>query len=288
MGLNPIDKVSQKVMERTKNNTLPLNRMDQLESYSIQWSTPVSDAVRSQVEKATASLAYVDMASGPMMRGLLGFLVRATQAKRVLEIGTFIGTSAMVMAEAMVSITSVEQNAAENSAMSTQQHAPHLLTIEMNKRYRALVQDAFANEPYRSIIELVDGDALSLLHARDPRLFSSQCWDMIYLDGDKAHYPEYVEQLVELLRPGGVLVIDNVLWYGHVLDVESMNDRDAFAHNRAIELSGETTADASREAKQQRKAIAIDHMNQLLARHPRVSTQILPFGDGLTLATRTS
>jgi predicted O-methyltransferase YrrM len=94
--------------------------------------------------------------------------------------------------------------------------------------------------------------------------------------------------LVELLRPGGVLVIDNVLWYGHVLDVESMNDGDAFAHNTATESSREATTDASREVKQQRKALAIDHMNQLLARHPLVSTQILPFGDGLTLATRTS
>jgi Predicted O-methyltransferase len=103
---------------------------------------------------------------------------------------------------------------------------------------------------------------------------------MIYLDGDKAHYPEYVEQLVELLRPGGVLIIDNVLWYGHVLDVESIDDGDT--------VTLDATTESSREAKQQRKAIAIDHMNQLLARHPRLSTQILPFGDGLTLATRIS
>lgn len=269
--------ITQKVMERTKNNTLPLDRMDQLEGYSMKWSSPVSEAVGTQVAKATESLAYVDMASGPMMRGFLGFLVRAMKAQRVLEIGTFIGTSAMAMAEAMYDVYNMDSKFKQrvnqhDSPGDTAPHQdpPHLLTIDKNKRYIELVKDAFAQNPYDSIIESVEADALQLLEASDSRVVLPGAWDLIFLDGDKAHYPSYAEHLVDLLRPGGVLVIDNVLWYGHVLDCKS-ND----APN-----------DATRDDKQRQKAVAIDLMNQRLAQNPKITTQILPFGDGLTLATR--
>lgn len=273
-------------MERTKNNTLPLDRMQELETYAMAWSSPVSEAVRSQVEKATTSLAYVDMASGPMMRGLLGFLVRASKAQRVLEIGTFIGTSAMVMAEAMDSVR--DRQAPQSPHVPQDSHGPHapyLLTIDKNKRYIELVKDAFAQEPYASIIESVEGDALAMLCAGDPRIFTPQRWDLIFLDGDKAHYPEYIEHVVELLDVGGVLVIDNVLWYGHVLDAETL-DADTLS---SVTLASNVEAhkpNATREEKHKQKAVAIDHMNQRLAQDPRLTTQILPFGDGLTLATR--
>jgi predicted O-methyltransferase YrrM len=269
-------------MERTKNNTLPLDRMQELETYAMAWSSPVSEAVRSQVEKATASLAYVDMASGPMMRGLLGFLVRASKAQRVLEIGTFIGTSAMGMAEAMHDVRDRQAPQAH--------HAPYLLTIDKNKRYIELVKDAFAQEPYASIIESVEGDALAMLCAGDPRIFTPQRWDLIFLDGDKAHYPEYIEHVVELLRVGGVLVIDNVLWYGHVLDAETLAaDKlasDTLASDTLASYPDAHKPNATREQKHKQKAVAIDQMNQRLAQDPRLTTQIFPFGDGLTLATR--
>lgn len=266
-------------MERTKNNTLPLDRMQELETYAMAWSSPVSEAIRVQIDKATASLAYVDMASGPMMRGLLGFLVRAMRAQRVLEIGTFIGTSAMVMAEAMDSVRDRQAP-----------HAPQLLTIDKNKRYIELVKGAFSQEPYASIIESVEGDALAMLRASDPRIVTDQPWDLIFLDGDKAHYPEYIEYVVELLRVGGILVIDNVLWYGHVLDAETLAADTRASDTRASDtLAGNADAqkpNATRDEKHKQKAVAIDHMNQRLAQDPRLTTQILPFGDGLTLATR--
>ncbi|MDR9447089.1 MAG: class I SAM-dependent methyltransferase [Balneolaceae bacterium] len=274
-------------MESTKNNTLPLDRMGQLEAYSMAWSTPVSEAVRAQVAKATASLAYVDMASGPMMRGLLGFLVRAMKAQRVLEIGTFIGTSAMVMAEAMHEVQGFQDSfAPQTPHHNTPYHfTPHLLTIDKNKRYIELVKGPFSQEPYASIIESVEGDALAMLKAGDPRVASTQPWDLLFLDGDKAHYPEYIEYVVELIRVGGVLVIDNVLWYGHVLDAETLatekRDSDTFATNDDVRQPHTT-----RDVKHKQKAVAIDKMNQMLAQDPRLSTQILPFGDGVTLATR--
>ncbi|MDR9388263.1 MAG: class I SAM-dependent methyltransferase, partial [Balneolaceae bacterium] len=186
-------------MESTKNNTLPLDRMGQLEAYSMAWSTPVSEAIRVQIDKATASLAYVDMASGPMMRGLLGFLVRAMKAQRVLEIGTFIGTSAMVMAEAMHDVQGFQDSETFQAPhlQTPHQLTPYLLTIDKNKRYIELVKGAFSQEPYASIIESVEGDALAMLRASDPRIVTDQPWDLIFLDGDKAHYPEYIEYVVE-------------------------------------------------------------------------------------------
>jgi predicted O-methyltransferase YrrM len=268
-------------MESTKNNTLPLDRMEQLEAYSMAWSTPVSEAVEAQVAKATASLAYVDMASGPMMRGFLGFLVRAMKAQRVLEIGTFIGTSAMVMAEAMHDV---------QDSLTPHLHTPHLLTIDKNKRYIELVKSAFSQEPYASIIESVEGDALAMLKEDDPRVVSTQPWDLLFLDGDKAHYPEYIEQVVELIRVGGVLVIDNVLWYGHVLDAETLavgkGASDTLASDTLDTNDDAQKPNATRDEKHKQKAVAIDQMNQVLAQDPRLSTQILPFGDGVTLATR--
>ena len=247
----------------------------------MAWSTPVSEAVGAQVAKATASLAYVDMASGPMMRGLLGFLVRAMKAQRVLEIGTFIGTSAMVMAEAMNDV---------QDSLAPHLCTPHLLTIDKNKRYIELVKGAFSQEPYASIIESVEGDALAMLRAGDPRIVTAKSWDLLFLDGDKAHYPEYIEQVVELIRVGGVLVIDNVLWYGHVLDAETLAAEKGASDTHASDTpdinDDAQKPNATRDEKHKQKAVAIDKMNQMLAQDPRLSTQILPFGDGVTLATR--
>ncbi|MDR9447452.1 MAG: hypothetical protein RI519_06965, partial [Balneolaceae bacterium] len=105
----------------------------------------------------------------------------------------------------------------------------------------------------------------------------------------------YIEYVVELLRVGGVLVIDNVLWYGHVLEAETLAADTRASDTRGSDTRASDTlagnADAqipntTRDEKHKQKAVAIDHMNQRLAQDPRLTTQILPFGDGLTLATR--
>ena len=155
--------------------------------------------LRSPVEefdiKESEDVTIAEMASVPMALRFLEILVRLTRPRRVLEIGTFIGISAMTMARALPA-------------------GGHLTTLEVSPRFAALARDNFRRNGLERAITLVEGKALDALRTFDP----ARPFDLIFLDADKDHYSAYFPRLDALLAEGGLLIIDDVLFHGDVLN----------------------------------------------------------------------
>lgn len=164
----------------------------EISEYTESFTSEESKTLKELVRVSERELEYTDMLSGPQVGMLLKMLVHISGAKRILEIGTFTGYSAIWMADAL-----------PEDGM--------LITLEMNERYRDISRQFFEQEKYKSKVKQKMGNALELI----PTL--SGDFDLIFLDADKISYPTYYEMLKPKLNPGGLFVIDNVLWGGEVL-----------------------------------------------------------------------
>ena len=199
-----------------------------IDSYSEAHTTPESDQIKALVESSDAELEYIDMLSGRLVGQLLKMLIKISGAKRILEIGTFTGYSAIMMAEALPEDGEV-------------------VTLEMNLRYQTLAVKHFAESEVGRKISLVEGNAQQTIEELDGS------FDLAYLDGDKLRYSFYFEKILPRLNPGGLIVADNVLWDGTVLNPED------------------------------HKAQAIADFNKLVAEDKRVEQVLLPVRDGVNL-----
>lgn len=151
------------------------------------------------------------MLIGPYEGALLATLVRLTGARRVLEIGAFTGYSALCMAEALP---------AEGE----------LLTCDINPKTSAIAQSFFDRSPHARKIRLKLGPALETLAS----LPGSAKFDFVFLDADKENYVNYYEAVLPRLRPGGLIVADNVLWSGRVLAPKKKSDRALVTFNTHV------------------------------------------------------
>ncbi len=140
------------------------------------------------------------MMSGPTVGWLLNMLVFATGTKRVLEIGTFTGYSALMMASALP-------------------EDGKLITCDVDPEATGIAKSFWARSPHGKKIELKLGPALDTLEAlKGP-------FGLVFIDADKENYSNYYRRAVDLLSDRGVIVIDNVLWGGGVLHPKSASDR---------------------------------------------------------------
>jgi caffeoyl-CoA O-methyltransferase len=171
--------------------------------------------------------------SDPEIGRLLGILARATGARLIVEVGTAIGYGALCLARG-----------APEARVVTIDTDPQRLAVARGYLERAGVADR---------VELVEGAALEVL----PRLRGP--FDLAYVDAVKKEYRRYLDLLVPILRVGGVVALDNLLWKGHVADPPDEDDPDA---------------DALRA------------FNGYLMMHPQLQAVVLPFGDGLGVATK--
>jgi len=164
----------------------------EIEKYAERATGRESELVQELVEVSKENLEYVDMISGRVVGRLLAMLIKISGAKRVLEIGTFSGYSALSMAEALP-------------------EDGELITCEYNERYEKLARSFFSKSKHRHKITLKMGLALDTIEELDGS------FDFVYLDADKVNYPGYYEKLLPMLKDNGLIVIDNVLWSGAVL-----------------------------------------------------------------------
>ncbi|MFI2753478.1 O-methyltransferase [Cellulomonas sp. P22] len=131
----------------------------------------------------------------PGSGAVLGVLAAAAQARAVVEIGTGAGVSSLYLLRGMP----------EDGVLTT---------IDVEVEHQRAAKDAFAEEGLRTTrTRTISGRALDVL----PRLTDGG-YDLVFVDADKESYPAYVEQALRLLRPGGVLAIDNALWHDRVAD----------------------------------------------------------------------
>lgn len=191
--------------------------------------TPLLARLRAE----TLALPEARWQVAPEQGQLLALLIRLIGARRVIEVGTFTGYSALCMAQAM--------------------DGGHLLCCDLPGDYNATAQRYWQEAGVAERIALRLGPALQTLATLDAEAF-----DLIFIDADKANYPRYLEEALRLLRPGGLLVFDNTLWSGRVLQV--------------IPDSEDTRA--------------IQALNAALKDDLRVDLSLLPLGDGLTLCRK--
>jgi caffeoyl-CoA O-methyltransferase len=169
--------------------------------------SPLLDSLRARTYECMPNAhMVVDRVEG----ALLAMLVRLVGARRAIEIGTFTGYSALCIAEALPTDGS-------------------LLTCDVDPEAVAIARSYFAESPDGAKIEVRLGDALESVRALD-----AEPVDFAFVDADKARYVAYYEELLQRLRPGGLLVFDNVLWSGEVLSPQSADARGIAALNDLV------------------------------------------------------
>jgi len=170
--------------------------MQAIEQYALEHTTDDSQTVQALIEESEQDLEYTDMLSGKMVGRLLAMLIKLSGARRVLEVGTFTGYSALTMAEAMPK-------------------DGQLFTCEYNRRYEDIAREFFGKSEAGSKITLVLGKALDTI----PTLEGT--FDFVFLDADKINYPKYYKMILPRLQPGGIMAVDNVFWDGDVIAAKS-------------------------------------------------------------------
>jgi caffeoyl-CoA O-methyltransferase len=173
------------------------------------------------------------MQVGRVEGALLALVVKIARARRVLEIGTFTGYSALAMAEALPD-------------------DGKLVTCDIDPEAVAIARSFWDRSGHGHKIEARLGDALDTVRGLD----ASVTFDLAFVDADKARYSDYYEAILPRLVPGGVLLADNTLWSGAVLDPKTEDDRAIAAFNDRV------TAD------------------------PRVENVLLPVRDGVMLVRK--
>ncbi len=181
----------------------------EIEAYAVAHSTPM-DALYAELREETyASTSAPQMQVGPLEGRLLTLLVRMTGAQRAVEIGTFTGYSAMSIADGLMP-------------------GGRLITCDVNPTTTAIAQRYWDRCPWGDRIELRLGPALETLEGVPGPL------DFVFIDADKTNYSNYWEALVPKVRSGGLIVVDNVLWSGAVLNPESESDLAICALNDRV------------------------------------------------------
>ncbi len=172
-----------------------------LDSYCFAHTTAPSDTLRELTDYTRANVQHAQMQVGRVEGQLLGILVGMMNAKRVLEVGTFTGYSALAMAEALPD-------------------GARITTCDIDPVNTKIAQGAFDASPHGKKIELVIGDARKTI----ADLPAEPTFDFVFIDADKGGYIDYYELAMPRLRDGGVIAADNTLWSGAVIDPKTPDD----------------------------------------------------------------
>jgi caffeoyl-CoA O-methyltransferase len=166
----------------------------------------------SRLQKETYdSLEYPQMVSGRSVGRFLKLQAQLLGARRILEVGTFSGYSALSMAEGLP----------EDGRLFTCDEDPAAIAVA--SRY-------FAESPHGRKITLLEGNALDSIAGLN------EIFDMAFIDADKANYLNYFNAILPIMRSGGLIVADNVLWSGRVLDPKDESDHAIHQFNEAVYL----------------------------------------------------
>ena len=166
---------------------------ERIEEYAYQHTSKEGELLRKLEEETYEKLEIPHMTTGRVEAQLLKLLARLVGARRILEIGTFGGYSALSMAEALP-----EEGT--------------LVTCEMDPIAIAFARKYFSESSYGEKITLLEGPALESIKKL------TGTFDMAFIDADKINYSNYYEAILPMIRPGGLIAVDNVLWSGKVTD----------------------------------------------------------------------
>ena len=223
-----------------------------LSEYIEQHSSPENEVLQQITRSTHLEVINPRMLSGHVQGRVLSMISQMIRPKRILELGTFTGYSALCLAEGLT-----------EDGM--------LLTIEHNDEMEEAIRRNLALSPLGEKIHLVIGDAKEWLREFRERSQASYClenapealqlrgeglFDLVFIDADKKEYCDYLDLVIPLMRKGGWILADNTLWDGHIIDPAYDKDR---------------------------QTVALREFNDKVAEDPRLEKVILPLRDGLTV-----
>ncbi|MFO7997633.1 MAG: O-methyltransferase [Bacteroidales bacterium] len=204
------------------------------EAYAGNISGEESDVLASLNRETHARMIRPRMLSGHLQGRLLEMISRMVRPERILEIGTYTGYSAICLAQGLTA-------------------SGLLHTIDHNPELKDFTREYIQRAGLEKKVILHTGEALEVI----PTL--EEMFDLVFIDADKVNYIRYFDLAYEKLRPGGVILADNVLWSGKVIGLETEADPDT---------------------------MGIARFNQYVKNHPGIRNLLLPFRDGLMISMK--
>lgn len=207
-----------------------------LEEYIERHTTAENEALAQITRETNLHVLNPHMLSGQVQGRLLSMLSKMIRPHRILELGTFTAYSALCLAEGL-------------------DEDGELVTIEHNDELGDTIRHNLSLSPLANKIKLVMGDAKDVLsNQRDT--IGKGLFDLVFIDADKREYSAYLDLIYPLVRAGGWILADNVLWDGHVID--AVYDKE-------------------------KQTIGLREFNDKVANDPRLEQVIVPIRDGLTI-----
>jgi caffeoyl-CoA O-methyltransferase len=204
---------------------------ENIQIYSEQHTEEESLLLKELSRETHAKILKSRMISGHLQGRILSMFSKLVQPKHILEIGTYTGYSAICMAEGLP-------------------EDGKLFTIDINEELSDLANTFFIKSGNADKIKILTGNALEIIPTLD------YSWDLVFIDADKENYSKYFDLVIESVRPGGIIIADNVLWSGKVISKVESNDKDT---------------------------IALIHFNEMVHEDVRVENLLLPVRDGLMI-----
>ena len=186
-----------------------LNLPDGIEEYLIQSTEPEDDVLAELANATSEQTKWIQMQTGHLEGTFLRLLIKAIGAKNVLEVGTFTGYSALSMAMGLPADGKVT-------------------ALDIDAEYTDIAETFWDRSPHGSKIELILGPALDTLATL------AGPYDFAFIDADKQNYTNYWEAIVPKVRKGGLIAVDNVLWYGRVLHPKHADDHAIVEFNHHV------------------------------------------------------
>lgn len=182
-----------------------------IDDYCVAHTTPPAPLLAELEAWTRAQVKHPQMLTGHIEGKLLAWLIRLAGARRVLEIGTYTGYSALAMAEALPA-------------------DGELVTCDNDPERARIAQSYFDRSPHGRKVKLKLGPALETIAS----LPAHATFDFVFLDADKENYVNYYEAILPRLKAGGLLVADNVLWSGKVLAPRKKTDKAIAVFNDRV------------------------------------------------------
>jgi caffeoyl-CoA O-methyltransferase len=205
---------------------------EKIDDYVVNHSQQEPKILQELTKETWQKVLNPRMLSGAFQGRVLSMISKLIRPKNILEIGTYTGYSTLCFAEGL-------------------SKDGKIITIDKNEELETLQNKYFEKSGYRSQIQQMVGDATKII----PTL--NQQFDLVFIDADKSNYINYFHLIIDKMKPGGIILSDNVLWSGKV--VESLNPKDL-------------------DTK-----VLLEY-NKLLNIDKRVETVLLPIRDGLTVS----
>ncbi|WP_299673157.1 O-methyltransferase [uncultured Tenacibaculum sp.] len=203
-----------------------------IDDYVVEHSEKEPQLLQELSKETWQKILNPRMLSGAFQGRVLSMISKLINPKKILEIGTYTGYSALCLAEGL----------AEDGV---------LYTVDKNEELEELQYKYFQKSEFKDQIKQYVGNAIEIIPSIDEK------FDLVFIDADKSNYPNYFELIIDKMNKGGIILSDNVLWSGKV--VEELNPKDI-------------------DTKM------LLEYNKLLATDTRVETVLLPIRDGLTIS----